>query len=113
MVREWLGIDAIAATGKDTTVYPAFAGARASMDAESQAFVNEVANNGTGTLAELLGASWSVIDGAMASLYGVSSAGNTQRTNLPQSDPAFSTRRPSSPCSHTPARPGRCCAAWR
>ena len=26
----------------------------ASMDAESQAFVNEVANNGTGTLAELL-----------------------------------------------------------
>ncbi len=83
VLREWFGIDAIAATGKDATVYPAFAGARASMDAESQAFVNEVANNGTGTLAELLGAGWSVIDGTMASLYGVSSAGNTQRTNLP------------------------------
>ena len=42
VVREWFGIDGIADIAKDTTVYPAFAGVRASMDAESVGFINEV-----------------------------------------------------------------------
>lgn len=84
VIREWLGIDAIGATGKDATVYSTFAGARASMEAESVAFVNEVANNSTGTLAELLGASWSIVDNTLGSVYGVTSAGSTAHTNLPK-----------------------------
>jgi hypothetical protein len=83
VIREWLGIDAIGATGKDATVYSQFAGARASMDAESTAFVNEVAFNSTGTLGELLSANWSIVDGTLAGIYGVTSAGATKHTTLP------------------------------
>lgn len=61
LLREWLGIDGIAAIAKDTQVYPDFANYRAAMDAESRSFVKEVAFNSTGTVAELLSADWSVI----------------------------------------------------
>ncbi len=81
VVREWFGIDGIADIAKDTTVYPAFAGVRASMDAESTGFIDEVISNGTGTVAELLGADWTIADGPLAALYGVASAG-TGRTSL-------------------------------
>jgi hypothetical protein len=81
IVREWFGIDGIANIAKDTTVYPAFAGVRASMDAESAGFINEVISNGTGTVAELLGADWTIADGPLAALYGVTSAG-PGRTSL-------------------------------
>jgi hypothetical protein len=82
VVREWLGIDAIGATGKDATVYSKFAGARTSMDAESTAFVNEVAFNSTGTLGELLNANWSIVDSTLGGIYGVTSAGATKHTTL-------------------------------
>jgi Protein of unknown function (DUF1592)/Protein of unknown function (DUF1588)/Protein of unknown function (DUF1595)/Protein of unknown function (DUF1587) len=82
VVREWLGIDGIADTAKDTTVYPAFAGVRASMDTESVAFVTEVLRRGTGTVSELLGADWSVIDGPLAAVYGAQAAPAGQRTTL-------------------------------
>jgi hypothetical protein len=87
VVREWLGIDGVADVAKDTTVYPDFAGVRPSMDAESINFITEVTRAGTGTVAELLGASFSVIDGPLAAVYGVAlgtdkSAGGQARTSL-------------------------------
>lgn len=82
VVREWLGIDGIGASAKDTTVYPRFASVRDSMDAESVAFVTEVLGNGTGTVGELLGADWSIVDQPLAALYGVSSGGAGARTPL-------------------------------
>jgi hypothetical protein len=75
VVREWLGIDGISATAKDTTIHPDFANVRPSMDAESVGFITEVTRGGAGTVAELLGADWSVVDGPLASVYGVSSGG--------------------------------------
>ncbi len=82
VVREWLGTDAIAETGKDATAYSAYANAKNSIVAESSAFVAEVLQNGTGTVNELLSANWSVIDSTLASLYGVTSAGTTKHTTL-------------------------------
>jgi hypothetical protein len=87
VVREWLGIDQIATVAKDTTVYPNFASVRASIDAESVNFITEVTRAGTGTVAELLGADWSVVDGPLAAVYGVApgtdtSAGGQARTSL-------------------------------
>jgi hypothetical protein len=82
VVREWLQIDAIGATAKDTTVYPDFAGVRDSMDAESVAFISEVTQRGTGTVGELLGASWSIVDAPLAQIYGVPYLGAGMRTPL-------------------------------
>ena len=81
VVREWFGIDGIANSAKDTTAYPEFAALRDSMDAESVGFIGEVVSNGTGTVGELLGADWTVADGPLAAMYGVSSMG-TGRTSL-------------------------------
>jgi Protein of unknown function (DUF1592)/Protein of unknown function (DUF1588)/Protein of unknown function (DUF1595)/Protein of unknown function (DUF1587) len=81
VVREWFGIDRIADTAKDSTVYPSFAGVKASMEAESRQFVDEVMTHGTGTVGELLGADWTIADAPLAAVYGVSSAGSG-RTSL-------------------------------
>jgi Protein of unknown function (DUF1592)/Protein of unknown function (DUF1588)/Protein of unknown function (DUF1595)/Protein of unknown function (DUF1587) len=82
VVREWLGIDGIGAIAKDTTVYPDFAGVRPSMDAESVDFINDVARAGTGTVAELLGADFSVVDAPLAAVYGVAASPGKTRTSL-------------------------------
>jgi hypothetical protein len=81
VVREWFGVDRIADTAKDSTVYPAFPGVKASMEAESLRFIDEVVTRGTGTVGELLGADWTIADAPLASVYGVSSAG-AGRTSL-------------------------------
>jgi hypothetical protein len=82
VVREWFGIDRISDTAKDTTVYPAFAGVRDSMEAESVGFIDEVMSHGTGTVGELLGADWTIADAPLAAIYGVTSAGSGARTSL-------------------------------
>lgn len=82
VIREWLGVDQIAQIAKDSTVYPNFNGVRNSIVAESLNFVDEVVNRSTGTLSELLGADWTIADGGLASLYGVTSAGTTAHTSL-------------------------------
>jgi len=74
VIREWLGIDGIAATDKDSNVYPNFSAAKASIATESQSFVREVLLNSTGTVGELLGADWTIADSALATLYGVKAA---------------------------------------
>ena len=49
VVREWLGVDRIVETAKDTTVYSRFtAAARTSMDTETKKFIDEVVQNSTG-----------------------------------------------------------------
>jgi hypothetical protein len=65
LVREWLGIDRIDATGKDSFVYPDFATQRPTIIAESNDFVRAVAFRSSGTLAELLGATWTVDTGPL------------------------------------------------
>jgi hypothetical protein len=52
------------------------------MEKESRAFIDEVLHNSTGTLAELLTADWTIVDPALATVYGVSSAGDGKRTSL-------------------------------
>ncbi|WP_437909791.1 DUF1592 domain-containing protein [Sorangium sp. So ce327] len=75
VVREWLGVDRIAMTAKDSNVYKQFADARASMEHETEDFVTEVLMNSTGTVGELLGADWSIIDEPLSKVYGVTGTG--------------------------------------
>jgi len=75
MVREWLGVDRIEVTAKDSNVYPEFEALRPSMLQETDAFINEVVSASTGTVGELLGADWSVVDAPLATMYGATGAG--------------------------------------
>ena len=85
VVREWLGVDQIAATAKDATIYSKFTtAARTSMDTESKKFIDEVVQRSTGTVGELLSANWSIVDSTLAPIYGVTSAGATAHTMLPK-----------------------------
>jgi hypothetical protein len=77
IVREWLGIDRIAETAKDSTAYPRFEELRPSMAAEVDAFVSEVISGSTGTVGELLGADWTVADSSLTSgFYGLTGGGS-------------------------------------
>ncbi|HET6146279.1 MAG TPA: DUF1592 domain-containing protein [Polyangia bacterium] len=82
VVREWLGIEDVAHREKASNLYPDFAGVAQSMENESRAFVDEVLNNSSGTLTELLTADWTVLDPPLAAVYGVTAAGTGQRTSL-------------------------------
>jgi hypothetical protein len=76
VVREWLGIDRISETAKDTNVYPAFEGLRPAMTNEVENFINEVVTASTGTVGELFGADWTMAEANLASsFYGVSGSG--------------------------------------
>ncbi len=66
LVREWLGIDRIDASAKDSLVYPSFEATKARIVAESRDFVRAVAFESTGTVGELLGARWTVSSGPVA-----------------------------------------------
>ncbi len=65
LVREWLGIDRIDASAKDTLVYPDFEAEKPRIVAESQDFVRAVAFQSTGTISELIGAKWTVNTGPL------------------------------------------------
>lgn len=65
LVREWLGIDRIDDSYKDTLVYPSYAGLKSKIVAESKDFVRAVAFRASGTVAELLGATWTVDTGPL------------------------------------------------
>jgi hypothetical protein len=83
VVREWLGVDRIAETAKDATVYSKFTTAvRTSMDTETKKFIDEVVQRSTGTVGELMSANWSIVDSTLAPIYGVTSAGATAHTTL-------------------------------
>jgi hypothetical protein len=80
LIREWLEIDRITATAKDTTVYPQFADLRTAMHAETQGFVEEALDTEP-TVRTLLGADWTVAEAALASLYGADGEG---KVDVPQ-----------------------------
>ena len=88
VVREWLGIADVAHREKAQSLYPGFSAVSASMEAESTNFIDEVMTNSTGTIGELLSADWTIVDSALATVYGVPSAGTGKRTSL-----AGTTRR--------------------
>jgi hypothetical protein len=66
LVREWLGIDRIDGSAKDSLVYPSFEQLKPSIVAESSDFVRAVAFESTGNVSELLGAHWTVSSGPLA-----------------------------------------------
>jgi hypothetical protein len=68
-VAEWLGLDRLAGTRKDTAVYPEFQAVRAYMAEETDAFVAEVVFRDQGTLARLLTADYSVAAAPLAAYY--------------------------------------------
>jgi len=81
VIREWLGIDRIVATAKDAMVYPDFAGVRDAMANETNAFVREVLSTTSGTVADFLGADWSVVEANLATVYDL--GGQSGRVNTP------------------------------
>jgi hypothetical protein len=76
---QWLDLAKLAALGKDTTLFPQFTPAlRDAMQAETLAFVDSVVRNGDGRLETLLTAPYSILDGPLFALYGVTRpAGST------------------------------------
>ncbi len=54
MLREWIGIDRLNATAKDTNIYPDFASLKGPMVAETDTFINAVVMSATPTVGELL-----------------------------------------------------------
>jgi hypothetical protein len=81
LVREWLGIDRVAESDKDSLVYPDFAAAKPQIVAESSDFVRAVAFESTGTLSELFGANWTVNSGPLA-LYQTAGSGPVASSTL-------------------------------
>ena len=98
--QEWLSLDQVAARPKDAAVYPQFNdGLKASMNAESLTFIDNVAFQGDGALSTFLSANYSFVDQTLAPIYGVSASGTTpskvtldatQRSGL-LTQPAFLT----------------------
>jgi hypothetical protein len=75
MVREWLGVDRIVDTGKDLTAYPLWNDAvRTSMLGELRYFIDAVVSSG-GTVGDLLGADWTMVDSTLAPIYDVADPG--------------------------------------
>lgn len=71
-IREWLELDLIETTAKDSTVYGQYDGLKDSIVAESHEFVRTVlgTSNPDGDVAQLLGADWTVAEPGLAGLYG-------------------------------------------
>ena len=74
LVREWLGIDRIDDSAKDSLVYPEFDSQKPRIVAESRDFVRGVAFESTGNVSELFSADWTVDSGPL-SLYQVTGPG--------------------------------------
>jgi len=69
MVQEWLGIDRIADTSKDSNVYPEFAGLRDAMEQEAYDFIEQALYERGGSVSDLLSADWTPAQDALARMY--------------------------------------------
>jgi len=86
--EEWLGLEHLSDRSKDPTLYPEFTDAlKEAMLAETRAFATEVLFAGDGRLGSLLGASFSMVNGPLATLYGAQSPGG-QGLSRVELDPA-------------------------
>ena len=81
LVREWLGVDGIADSAKDSLVYPEFESLKPKMVAESEDFVRAVAFASKGTVSELFDATWTVNSGPL-SLYQPAGRGPIDGTSM-------------------------------
>lgn len=85
IVREWLGIDRIGETAKDSNVYPDFAGVKGSMERETTEFLQVLVNQKGGSLRQLLAGDWTMADTRLAQLYGASASGDAfQEISVPK-----------------------------
>ncbi len=76
---QWLGLNALDMTFKDPTRFPQWNDAlRASMQDEVQAFTRDTLLHGDGTVATLLGGSYSFLNEALAKIYGVAGVAGTE-----------------------------------
>ncbi len=84
VVEQWLGIETISDTAKDTTLYPKFAGLLGSIKQEADDFVAQVFAGSAGGLKDLLSADWTVTaDPNLAAAYGAAAPGpGTTRVSL-------------------------------
>lgn len=83
LVREWLGIDRIISTAKDSNVYPNYEGLRDAMGQETSDFVSATLSSSRGSLDELLGAPWTVANAQLAQVYGASGEGRIDTPDRP------------------------------
>jgi hypothetical protein len=88
IVEEWLGIDRISETAKDSNAYPAFADMRDAMKREADAFVKEVMWSTTHDIFDLLSADWTMgdaTDASLAQMYGIPAVkGRVSLAGLPR-----------------------------
>lgn len=90
VIKEWLGTDRISETAKDSNIYPDYVGVKDALESETTQFLAGVVstpNSGGGSLSELLGGSWSMVNAPLAKVYGVTAPGATDtnfvRVDLP------------------------------
>jgi hypothetical protein len=69
VVEEWLGIDRIAETAKDSNVYPDFQRLKDAMKQEADDFIAEVMWRSQGTIADLLSEDWTIASDDLARMY--------------------------------------------
>jgi hypothetical protein len=69
LVEQWLGIDAITETAKDSNTYRDFAELRDSMKKEADDFTTEVMWKNAGGVSDLLSANWTIADDKLARMY--------------------------------------------
>ncbi|HEX2875171.1 MAG TPA: DUF1595 domain-containing protein [Polyangiaceae bacterium] len=81
--KEWLGTDRIAETAKDSNIYPDFAGVKDALEQETSQFLTGAVTSGAvggGSLTELLGGTWSMVNTPLAKVYGVTAPGASDST---------------------------------
>ena len=88
--KEWLGTDRISETAKDTNIYPDFAAVKGALEQETSQFLTRAVTMGAaggGSLTELLGGTWSMVNAPLAKVYGVTAPSATDtgfaRVELP------------------------------
>lgn len=69
MVHEWLGIDRITETAKDSNVYPEFTNLREPMKREADDFVRQVVWKSASDVRELFAADWTPAEDNLARMY--------------------------------------------
>ncbi|HEU5075172.1 MAG TPA: DUF1588 domain-containing protein [Polyangiaceae bacterium] len=83
LIREWLAIDRIETTAKDSNIYTEFDGVKPAMVAESHDFVQAVLEESSGDVRDFLGATWTVTaDNGLLDLYDAN-AEASGRASLP------------------------------
>jgi hypothetical protein len=79
IVREWLGIDAIADTAKDSNIYQDFASTKPAIQEETTQFLSELVSSRQGSLAQLIAGDWTMANASLGKVYGMTLPDETFR----------------------------------